>query len=97
MHRFRILLARLFGVETVQTRAPTAAEIHQFMLDHGHTRTVEVPVTVARLAPEVFAQLRDRLVNPLVTSTTTDGEAFYKLGVQYALRELEKGFVVSAA
>lgn len=49
-----------------------------------------------RLSPEAYRALEQTLSNTSVSSSTTDGQAFYKLGIEHALKTLREGFVVGA-
>jgi len=51
-------------------------------------------VTVQVISKEAFAKLQGRLPNPMIGASDTDTVAAHKLGVQMALREIEKGIVV---
>lgn len=45
-----------------------------------------------RLTPDVYAKLEKQCASPAVTSTTSELEAGYKLGVQQVLKLLREGF-----
>jgi hypothetical protein len=49
---------------------------------------------VHRLSQEALMELRKKLPLPDVSSTTTDLEAGYKLGIQKVLDLLREGFVI---
>lgn len=55
--------------------------------------TVDIQVeTVHRLTPEVYRALEQQLDDARVTQQTTEGQAFFKLGVQHVLKTLRDGF-----
>ena len=57
------------------------------------SRSIQV---VHRLSPEAYAELEKQLEQPYVNAGTTEGQAFYKLGVQQTLKQLREGFVVGS-
>lgn len=55
----------------------------------------QIPTThYARLTPEVYKALEDKLSRTIVTTSTTVLEAGYQLGIQAVLKELRAGYVV---
>lgn len=53
-------------------------------------------VYVARLSPDVFAQLKQRVNGScIVTTTTTDLQAGFQLGVNHAINVVAEGFTIS--
>ena len=57
--------------------------------------TPEVKITEAvRLAPNVYNALEKSLPIPAVTTTTTELQAGFALGIQFVLKQLREGFVV---
>lgn len=61
---------------------------------NSNTRpTAQTVVTdIYRLTPDVYAKLEKQCGSPAVTSTTSELEAGYKLGVQQVLKLLREGF-----
>lgn len=53
--------------------------------------TVEV---IVRLQPDVYKQLEDSLPSPVVSTTTTDQQVAFALGIQFTLKKLREGFTV---
>jgi hypothetical protein len=53
--------------------------------------------SVVRLQAEVYQQLEDKLSRSMVSATTTELEAGFKLGVEHVLQHLRKGFVVNTS
>ena len=51
---------------------------------------------IVRLDPEVYATLEAKLISPHVSNETTPIQAGFQLGVQAVLKELRRGYVVSA-
>jgi len=51
-------------------------------------------VVVHTISKETMSKLRARLPNPVITGSDSTEVAAHKLGVQCALLELEKGFVI---
>lgn len=49
---------------------------------------------IVRLEPAVYATLEAKLSKLVVTSSTTELEAGFQLGVQAVLKELRTGYVV---
>lgn len=49
---------------------------------------------VQRLEHDTYIQLEKLVGNVLVTSTTSDTEAGFKLGVQHVLQKLRDGYVI---
>lgn len=47
---------------------------------------------VVRLTPGMFRAFRDKLPKPFVTDNTTDLQAGFQLGIQFALQRLQEGF-----
>ncbi len=58
------------------------------------TTTTAPPVTVVRLAPDVYRQLESKMYRPIVTAETTAHQAGYQLGIAAVLKELRNGYVV---
>lgn len=50
---------------------------------------------VTRLEPDVYAALEANVPPPNVTTTTTELQAGYQLGIQTVLKLLRDGFVIS--
>jgi hypothetical protein len=60
-------------------------------------RKPEVYIQVVhKLSPEAYRALETVLETPHINSNTSDGQAFYKLGVQQTLKQLREGFVVGS-
>lgn len=55
---------------------------------------VKKEVIVHTISKEAMDKLRSRLPNAMVSASDSDTVAAHKLGVQCALQELERGFVV---
>lgn len=53
-------------------------------------------ITMARLTPEVYADLERTVGSILVNRETTELMAGQQLGIQYVLRLLREGYVVGA-
>jgi hypothetical protein len=53
-------------------------------------------ITMARLTPEVYADLERTVGHILVNRETTELMAGQQLGIQYVLRLLREGYVVGA-
>lgn len=53
-------------------------------------------VTTHRLSPDAYKALERQLDDSRVTGTTTEGQAFFKLGIQHTLKLLRDGFVTGA-
>jgi hypothetical protein len=51
-------------------------------------------VEVVRLTQEQLAVLERKLAPPVVTTTTTELQAGYQLGIQTVLKELRDGFTI---
>jgi Cu/Ag efflux pump CusA len=49
---------------------------------------------IIRLQPDVYKQLEDSLPAPVISTTTTDQQVSFALGIQYVLKKLREGFVV---
>ena len=49
---------------------------------------------IVRLQPDVYRLLEESLPAPAVTTTTTDLQAGYALGIQAVLKKLREGFTV---
>lgn len=47
---------------------------------------------VIRLTPQMFRAFRDKLPKPHVNDTTTELQAGFQLGIQFALQKLQEGF-----
>ncbi len=58
------------------------------------TETKLVDTPVVRMEFEVYKHLERQCSNMLVTSTTSDIEAGYKLGVATVLEKLRQGYVI---
>lgn len=52
--------------------------------------------TLVRLEPHVYVELERKLSKLLVTSSTTQIEVGFQLGIQAVLKELRAGYVVEA-
>lgn len=57
-------------------------------------KEVKKEVIVHTISKEAMDKLRSRLPNAMVSASDSDTVAAHKLGVQCALQELERGFVV---
>lgn len=52
------------------------------------------PTEVVRLREDVYNRIRAEVSNPIVSSSTTELEAGYKLGVEFVLQHLRKNYTV---
>jgi len=52
-------------------------------------------ITLVRLQYDVYKQLEKALPAPVITATTTEHQVAFALGVQYVLKVLREGFVVT--
>lgn len=68
---------------------------HMLNPNHEHTviKVVEETRIIHTMSKETMNKLRARLPNPILSSSDSSEVASFKLGVQCALLELEKGFV----
>lgn len=71
-----------------------ANKLYTFLTRDQIVEVVYKEVTVQVISKEAFAKLQGRLPNPMIGASDTDTVAAHKLGVQMALREIEKGIVV---
>lgn len=71
--------------------------IYKFCAPRVMTMVKEPPiiqtVEVIRLRADVLQRIRAEVANPLVSSSTTELEAGFKLGVEHVLQHLNKNYI----
>lgn len=68
--------------------------ISKWLFPEAHVvQPTQAVVERTRLREDQYQSLEKRMVPPMVSTTTTDLQAGYALGVQAVLKELRDGFV----
>lgn len=77
----------MFGFKLIKQ-----SEYDSLLIQNSIVNTVTVNIT--RLEPDVYNELEKKVSNILVSSTTTELEAGYKLGIQHVLKVLRDGYAI---
>ncbi len=79
----------MFGFKLIKQ-----SEYDSLISKDSNTVSNTVTTVITRLEPDVYNELEKKVSNILVSSTTTELEAGYKLGIQHVLKVLRDGYAI---